>query len=289
MGCLLRWKIPDTEATYTLVRIYRATSEAGTYTLLASQTITDNTYYDATGSTTMWYKILFTDGTNNSAYSDAVQGGTYVMYCTVDDVRQMTNITSSDLSDTQIADLIVWAGTQLNADIHCHWIEEQLQYIDNTRENEINSTNTTYYTLHFPIGDLNDDMAVTTADVEVYLYDSNCVRTVSTVSSITPDDGKFVLSSAPGSTSNKVTVTYRSCQRSVHIPDPLIKMACAVLAAAWGYSKINVGKAPQFKMGSTAIWRDMKAFDTLYKRYLALVAQINNRSMVERVFDTNIV
>lgn len=289
MGCLLRWKIPDTEATYTQVKIYRASSESGAYSLLATQTITDNTYYDPSGSTLFWYKILFTDGTNDSAYSDAVQGGTFVMYCTVDDVRQMTNIAASDLSDTQIADLIVWAGTQLNADIHCHWEEEQVSYINDTKENEIDGANTTFYTQHFPIGDLNDDMAVNTSDVTVYVYDSNAVRTTATVSSITPDDGKFVLSSAPGSTSSKVTVTYRSCQRSVYIPDPLIKMACAVLAGAWGYSKINVGKAPQFKMGSTAIWRDMKAFDTLYRRYLGLVQQINNRVMADRVFDDNIV
>mgnify|MGYP000262269338 CR=1 FL=1 len=64
MGVKLIWEVPDSEATYDKVYIYRATSKDGTYTQIASQSITDNTYYDMTGSTSHWYKIRFYDGTN---------------------------------------------------------------------------------------------------------------------------------------------------------------------------------------------------------------------------------
>ena len=158
-------------------------------------------------------------------------------------------------------------------------------YINNTKNNEIDGTNTTFYTINYPIGDNNSDMDVTTTDINVYTYDSDGTKTEVTVSSIVPNEGKFVLESAP---SNRITVTYRYAPLSVSDPHPLIKMACALLTASWAYTKINVGKAPRWRMGSTAIWRDMDSFKTYYDKYLKILTQINDRSLVAKKDSINV-
>jgi len=284
MGNLIKWKSIDSEATYTTARVYRATSETGSYVLVGSQNIEDQSYYDGDGTTSSWYKVDFYDsGTGkSSALSDAILGGTYKFYCTVGDVRMVTNLTTSDLNDTKIANLIQFAGEQLNQDINVYLEEERIDYISDTKKNEINGSDTTFYTQKYPIGDSDNNMDVTIADINVYSYDSDGTRTELTVNTITPNEGKFVLESAPTGLT-KMTVTYRYAPLSVSDPHALIKRATALLAASWAYTKINVGKAPRWKMGSTSIWRDMDSFNTFYSKYLVILDQINNRSLMDKV------
>ena len=283
IGNLIKWKSIDSEATYTIARIYRSDSEAGSYALIGSQNIGDRSYYDIDGTTSSWYKVDFYDSATAkaSALSDAIQGGTYKYYCTVEDVRNITNLTTSDLDDTKVANLIQFAGEQLNHDISVYKEEEMIEYISDTKSNEIDGSNTTFYTAYYPIGDSTNDMDVTIADVTVYGYDSDGTRTEQAVNSITPNEGKFMLVSAPSGLT-KMTVTYRYVPLSVSDPHALVKRACALLAASWAYTKINVGKAPKWKMGSTSIWRDMDSFSTFYNKYLVILDQINNRSLMDK-------
>jgi len=290
MGNLIKWKSIDAEATYNQARIYRSTSENGAYTFIAYQSITDQSYYDADGTTGSWYKIDFYNSSTNqaSSLSDAIRGGTYRSYCLPEDVRNITNLSTNDITDTQLYNLIEYCGNQLNHDINVYIEEEELNYINNTKTNEIDGTNTTFYTLNYPIGDNNGDMSVTIADINVYKYESDGTKTEVTVSSITPNEGKFILEAAPTSDLTKITVTYKYSSLSVSDPHPLIKMACALLAAAWAYTKINVGKSPRWRMGSTQIWRDMDSFKIYYDKYLKILTQINNRSLVNKKDSENI-
>lgn len=285
MGNLIKWKKIDSEATFDLARIYRATSESGTYALLTTQTISDVSYYDPDGVAGSWYKIDFYDTTNvvASDLSDAFQADTFRGYCTVEDIRNMTNITSSDLTDTQICNLITYAGIQLNADMQVYEEEEDIAYISTAKSNKIDGSNTTFYTQNFPIGDLNDDMKVTIADTEVFQYDSDGTRTELTVSTITPDEGKFVLESAPAGTITRITVTYKWAQRSVTTPDPLIKQAVISLISFLAYRKINIGKSPRWRMGMTQIWRDVGAHDQYYKDYNRMLTRLNDRLLVDQI------
>lgn len=290
MGCLIKWKSIDTEATYNQARVYRSSTETGTYTFIAAQSIGDQSYYDANGTTSSWYKVDFFNSVTSqvSSLSDALQGGTYRAYCTPEDIRNMTNLTVNDITDTQIYNLIEYCGIQLNQDINVYIEEEELLYINNTKSNEVDGTNATFYTLNYPIGDSNSDMNVTIADLDVYTYNSDGTRTEVSVSSITPNEGKFVLVTPPANGLIKVTVTYRYAPLSVSDPHPLIKMACALLTAAWAYTKINVGKAPKWRMGSTSIWRDMDSFKTYYNNYLKILSQINDRALVNKRNSDNV-
>lgn len=283
MGILLKWKSKGSdEIDYDLTRIWRSTSETGAYAMIHTQAVSDITWYDPDGSTNNWYKITFynTVTFKESSYSDAIQGGTAFGYCSVDDVRNISNLTSSDVTDTELCNLIYFASTQLNADCTVYIYEELINYIGPVKTNEIDGVKTTFYTKNFPLGDTDNNFKVTTADIEVYEIDGNvdpATKTLKTITSLDPTTGKFVVSSAPASDKTMI-VTYRWCYRDMASPHPLVRAACASLAAAWAYMKLNTGKADHFRMGSISIARDMAAFDKWYRRYLNLLEQVNDRS-----------
>jgi len=281
MGVLLKWKKPDAEASYDTVRIYRSDSESGSYTLIASQTIQDNSYYDGNGVGYMWYKIDFFNSVTAVAsdLSSAIQGGVYFGYCTVDDIRTVTNIKPSQISDTQLANLIEFAAAQLNSDINVYHEDEVVSYIDETKSNEVDGTNLKFFTKHYPIGDMNNDFRVNTSDIRVFQVDSQGNKSELGLSQINAETGEFRLNDAPTS-DKKLYLKYFSTQRLVDPTDALVKMACILLTAAWGYSKLNIGKADRFRMGSMTVFRDTDAYHEYYMKYMKMVTAINDRSMV---------
>jgi hypothetical protein len=282
MGCLLKWKRITSEASYDTVRIYRASGEDATYGLLASQSIEDTSYYDSGGLSSYWYKIDFysTITGESSELSDAIQGGTYSGYATVDEMRQITNLRTADISDTQLATLIEFAGTQLNNDMNIYHDQEVVEYIDATRENDLDGVNSTFYTKHYFLGDANNDFKVTTSDLIVWQVDSEGTKTKLTVTQVNAELGQFRLSTAPGS-DKELYVTYVHVPRRVDTPDRLIKLGCLYLAASWAYDKINLGKATRFHMGNLTVFRDTNAGHEYYKRYLRILAAINDRTITD--------
>lgn len=88
MGVLVNWAAPVSEASWTHSKIYRSTSEAGTYSLVATQALDptnpDTTYFDENGGSNSWYKVAFWDSSTStlSSYSDAFQVPSNVTYYT---------------------------------------------------------------------------------------------------------------------------------------------------------------------------------------------------------------
>ncbi len=76
MGNHLIWSRPLPDATWDTVKIESSSLEAGPYTEISTQAITDSTYFDPQGTTSTWYRIRFYDTTNdvNSAYSTVMRG-----------------------------------------------------------------------------------------------------------------------------------------------------------------------------------------------------------------------
>jgi hypothetical protein len=108
MGQTLEWDKPDPESSYNEVYIYRATSEAGVYTNIAVQAVTDNTYFDINGVPSSWYKIRFYDSAQVifSDYSLPMQAGDSEGYITVADVRDQLKIDEPEWADEQIQKMI---------------------------------------------------------------------------------------------------------------------------------------------------------------------------------------
>ena len=285
MGVLVEWETITSGSTYNYTRVYRATTETGSYSLITTITnITATSYFDSSGTSTSWYKIAFYDSVNvvESTLSDPIQANTHIGYCSVEDVRDATSISSSQLTDTEVAKIITFASNQINAEMQIHHEEEEVTEIDDEKENDIDGSNTTFYTRFFPVGDLNNDFEVDENDIEVYSIDSEGTRTTLTVTTVYPSTGKFILSSAPASTIAKLLITYKQSQLRLDRSNlhPLVKTACTLLAGAWAFSKLNTGKSPHWRIGNTLVIRDTQAYNTMMHRYQAILASINDRISV---------
>lgn len=281
MGCILRWELPDLrEVTYDKTDIYRSDSRDGEYIFLARQDITDNTYFDVFGTEENWYKIRFFDSRNNvfSAWSQPMRGGTFFGFCSVDDVRAMTNISQEDLSDTEIFKLIQMSMIQLLSEITNRVIRERVEYIDSTRKNQINGQNRTFYVKNWKdkfISDLDCNGDINVNDIIVFRVEPNGTEHIEKVVEIYPNEGKFVLENAPVS-GDRLFVTY--CWSFLNVKEhPLVRLATIFLTSAYAYSKINVGKAPEMAFGQVRLFRHLESFDHYYKRYREIVDAINNK------------
>lgn len=291
MGILLKWKIPDTtEVTYDLTLIERATSKGGSYTQIGSQSISDNTYFDQDGTTSLWYKVRFRGGSPGnyfySSYSEEMQGGTWRGYCSPDDVRAIANLSTDDLTDSQLYDVITFAMGQINHEINSKIIEEQVTEIDSTRENKLDGNNTTFYvqkSFNWFIGDMDDDGDVGIDDIIVYDYDSEGNRTEASVSSITPNEGKFVLETAPSS-GHTLKVTYSYAPVSESDPHPMLKQACAYLAASLSFTRIETGYYEKLQLGKLTLANMTSGFTQFYDLYQRVINMLKSR-MLRRTED----
>jgi pyruvate carboxylase len=210
-----------------------------------------------------------------------MQGGTYLGYSSVTEVREISNLTVDDISDSDLYKLVQKATAYLNAEINARIIRERILAIDETRTNKIDGTNATFYVRQWNqhIGDMDNDGKVTTSDITVYQVDSANVETQLTVSSISPDEGKFILATAP-SGGVRLYVTYEWCYVSEYTPHPLVKLACEYLTTAFAFEKVERGLSPEQVYGNVRIYRDMTAGSENHKRYREVVLQINSQ-MIE--------
>jgi hypothetical protein len=286
MGQYLRWAIPtDTDVSYDKTYIYRATSQGGTYAEITNQLIADNEYFDIDGETTNWYKIRFYNSTaiKWSNYSEELQGGTFYGYCTIGDVRDLTGLTSTQISDSKIFTLIKYAMAQLNADILVKHEDERVRYISPERENDIDGVNTTFYTENYPIGDKDNDGSVTISDIYAYSINSTGVRTEYSISSIgSVERGKFVLATA-FPLSETSYITYYSSPLLTEPPHMLVRLACIYLTAALSYTKIDASKIKKFRVGKVSVMQQSEAFDLYRNKYLGIIHQIKYRPVMGKV------
>jgi len=108
MGVLIIANRPAAGSPYDQWKLYSASSEGGTYSLVATQDLTDLTYYDTSGTSTTWYKISYydSDGDVESEKSDAIKGQS-TDYCTVEDIRGLLQVSEiTDSTNPNIQDVI---------------------------------------------------------------------------------------------------------------------------------------------------------------------------------------
>jgi len=160
------------------------------------------------------------------------------------------------MSDSAINSIIALAVPKINKEINGIVREEDVDYIDDVRENKIDGSNKTFYTRKsfiWFLGDYNNDGSVTTGDVLVYEYTTDDVKSQLTVSAV-DETGKITLATAPAATSD-VTMTYAYAPVSEYTPDPLLKIACAQLVTAMAFSKINATDWSRISLGKLTVAR----------------------------------
>lgn len=190
-------------------------------------------------------------------------------YITSTDVRNISGLTSSEISDSALTALISYATAQFNADVNTTVVREKALYLDNTRRNLVNGSNDTFYISRFKdyyIGDSNNDGSVTAADVTVYFVAGDGTETVATISSVDFDDGKIVVSSAPVS-GNRVFITYAASIVDESTPEILVKLAVAQITSALAFTRIDVKKVQNFSIGKVRITSQSQAYQEYYNQY----------------------
>lgn len=109
----LQWYSPNPNTDgWDSTRVYRSTSETGTYTLVATITPTTTTsYWDVSGDDNSWYKIAFydngtaTEGPLSTAFKPA--SATPTFYCTVWDLRRFMQMSKDDFPSDEDATLLL--------------------------------------------------------------------------------------------------------------------------------------------------------------------------------------
>ena len=199
-------------------------------------------------------------------------------YTTTTKVRLLTNLTTSQVSDADMTNIILEVTKELNSKVNVQVVRERVEYIDSTRENKVNGTNTTFYVKNWKgkyLADMDDDGDIDTSDIKVYAVASDGTETTLTVSSVDYDDGKFVLDSAP--TSDKTLyVTYEWSYFDEVTPDAQLSLAATLLTAAYCYAKVSIGSARSVRMGNVSILKEVsEGFDFYYKRYMDILKSMN--------------
>lgn len=200
--------------------------------------------------------------------SDPIQGGDFNTYCTIDDIRNITNLNTNDLTDSNLFSIIEYAMSQINYEIMVYTEEEEIDYISNEKKNTQDGVNTVFYTKHWPLGDLlTNDGEISITDINVYSFDSSGVRTQLTVSSIDSINiGKFTLSAAPNSNVVlKVTYSWSPIGINLGTPNALLRKACMELSAAYAYAKVEPLLLKQLE--TITMVKMPSAYDMYMKQY----------------------
>ena len=196
-----------------------------------------------------------------------------------EDVRLLTGLDDYDIEDDDLELLLDVAQKEVLLKINNRIVREEIKLIDETRTNNIDGDNTTYYIRNWKgnfISDNNFDLDITVADVEVISVDGDGLETIETVSSISSSEGKFVLATAPLDVD--LYVSYSFSYHDPETPNPLLKLATEYLAGAYSYMRINSSQNKQVKFGNVSISNgigDNSSYLFLYNKYLDIMRQLD--------------
>jgi hypothetical protein len=195
--------------------------------------------------------------------------------CVASDIRLITQISVSDISDADVNSLITRAQTQIIHDVSVLEVEERIESIDSYRTNYINGSNTTFYvkrsfSKNF-LFDSTGDGSLGVDDITVYQYDINTdTRSELTVATIN-EAGYFTLSSAPASGMD-LYVTYRHA--IVSVTDPALKTATMMLAAAFCYLKLGADDFDKITLAELKVAKTGKSFEYFNDKYDSFIYKL---------------
>lgn len=204
-------------------------------------------------------------------------------YCSTADVRAITNLTTSEISNSEISDLISHATYELNSDIgQTHTLKLGIGGF----VGDFDGSNDTFTFRNSPIGDLDNDGSVGTGDIKIWRKLSNEDHwTVwsDAISSI--DDyerGKFTFASAP-------LTTYNYLVKYVWFPIPYddkrITKACTELTSYLCFLKVNLKDVSSYRIGKVSVSKTARhpGLSNFYERYKNTLNRIRGQTIIARV------
>ena len=197
-----------------------------------------------------------------------------------ENIKLITTLTESDIDTDDLNSLIKLAQKEVLMQVNTKIIREPVKYISQTRDNDIDGSNTTYYIKNWEgnfISDANMDLSITIADMTLVSVDKDdSTESSVAISSITYDEGKFVVTTAPEDVDLFVSYSYSSFDPST--PDPLLKLATEYLTASYAYMRIDASQKKQVKFGNVSITNSTGkdgSSSFFYSKYKDIISQLN--------------
>ena len=192
------------------------------------------------------------------------------------EVRREIGLKAGDVPDDDILPFLNRAQKEVLDQIAVYQFEEDTV-------GSIDGDNTTFRLKHYPVADSNFDRLVGTADVEVYKWgDKDTIETKETVtvSTLYPDQGIMVLSSAPANTYDVVVASYWYYPR--HIKLDRLHRAVALLAGYY-YVRSELMLLPRrWAQGAYRFERGTPAEDIRKEYYRALEVIVGREHTKEK-------
>jgi len=190
-------------------------------------------------------------------------------------VINITGIDSDSYEDDELSDFISFAQKEVLSKIQKRELREPALYLDNTRQNKIDGSNTTFYLSKWKgnyLGDLDMDGDIDTDDVKVYSISSDGTETELSVSSVDYEKMSFTLSSAPSNVD--LLVTYKYCPFDLVTPDPQVAQVTAYLAAS--YVSVTDGSDDSFRIGNVSFGGNNRGIkeNKYYQKYEELMTTL---------------
>lgn len=132
-------------------------------------------------------------------------------YITLAELKVLLGSNSSNFTDDQLTSIINKNNARINRELNVRVVREPVKYINNTKQNIIDGTNSVYYLRNWfgkYISDANNDGEVTLDDISVYSIDADGIETELTISSINTYNNSFTVSIFPENVQLYVTYQY---------------------------------------------------------------------------------
>lgn len=253
------------DSSFITANIYRANIEEGTYLLVDTTTSTIIEYVDTTGDVSKFYKISFTDGETESSLISVISFEKQV----VNLIRNLIQISSDDLSDATIVNLISPAQHDIRIDI-CEYIYgADLTYIDDG----LYSLPNRYFF------DLNNGGAVSTLDLDFYLQ-TIPVYAYSTKTPIVPIvidiNERYIQLDRTLLTTEQIKINYYMTRRRIEIDSLLTMLAYKIAANHFDEQSLNASSTSnKVKVGDITVNSSTSSNTLLQDTYYKMESKYN--------------
>lgn len=133
MPSLLQWYGPENSSSWNKTRVFRSTTETGTYTQIAELPIATTVYFDEAGTSSDWYKIAYYDSVSlvQGPYSQAFYAAaTPTLYVNPTELRKFMQFEVTDFpNDEDVTLLLEQAHVALVDDVGGITNSKKLKYL----------------------------------------------------------------------------------------------------------------------------------------------------------------
>ena len=202
-------------------------------------------------------------------------------YCTVADVRTISLLTTEEIDNTSVDNLITHASFQINSDLGLEVIGEKF---GNNPVNSIDGIRLNFQTRKFPIGDKNDSFTITIDDFVVWNRASSSspyrIVTPNPLASITALEGIATFTVSPD-----ITLEWKWDYMAVplELTNQQVVKACAELTAYLVFLKLNLQQVVDYRVGEVSIEQDAlhPRLENFKERYEITISRIRARARFE--------